>query len=113
MQEQATQTLRGRNGRPRTYVTLPGHNKGKSPASLGHSYPGQVFQPRELLRLLNAMPQVRATEVRDRAMFAFMWRTGVRMLEVPDIRELDLDPARGVVRIRRRPNRREREVFVF
>jgi site-specific recombinase XerD len=92
---------------------LPGYNKGKSPANAGRQYPGQVFEPREVLRLLNAMPQERATQVRDRAMFAFMWRTGVRLLELPEIRELDLDQARGIVRIRRRPNRRERDVFVF
>lgn len=89
--------LMGRNGRPRNKVTLPGHNKGVTPLNKGRKFPPEPLTDEEALRLLNAIrvkfpagasdPQ----GVRDRALIALLWRTGLRISEALDLRVHHVD----------------------
>lgn len=99
--------------RYRSPVTLPGYRKGQRPANYGRKLPGEVYEPEEVLALLEAIPHTTAG-IRDRALFALLWRTGMRISEALSLRELDLHESTGFIRIRRgRKNERGRDVFVF
>ncbi|MEN3280089.1 MAG: integrase/recombinase XerC [Solirubrobacteraceae bacterium] len=100
-------------GRRRSPATLPGFRRGVEPGNKGEKYESAVFEPDEVLRLLAAIDGNPSVRIRDRAMFAFLWRTGVRVAELINVREMDLEEPTGYVRIRRTDTRRERRVFLF
>ena len=51
--------------------------------------------------------------IRDRALFATLWRTGMRISEALNLRERDLHESTGFIRIRRGRNGRGRDVVMF
>jgi hypothetical protein len=64
--------------------------------------------------LLAAIPATSTSGLRDRALFAVLWRTGMRISEALSLHESDLHESTGYIRIRRgRKNGRGRDVFVF
>ncbi|HEX3977369.1 MAG TPA: tyrosine-type recombinase/integrase [Solirubrobacteraceae bacterium] len=99
--------------RRRSPATLPGFRKGQRPVNYGRKFPGEVYEPEEVLALLDAIPATTAG-TRDRALFVTLWRTGMRISEALNLRELDLHESTGYVRIRRgRKNERGRDVMMF
>src|SRR5690242_10925552 len=100
-------------GRPRSPVTSPGFRRGKRPANYGLRLPGEVYEPAEVLQLLDAIPTSRPNGIRDRALFALLWRTGLRIQEALNLREIDLHESTGYVRVRRSKSRRGRDVVMF
>jgi integrase/recombinase XerD len=100
--------------RSRSPITLPGYRKGQRPVNYGRKYPGEVYEPGEVLALLDVMSRTTATGIRDRALFTTLWRTGMRISEALNLRELDLHESTGFIRIRRgRKNDRGRDVIMF
>lgn len=98
---------------PRPSVISPGYRKGMRPANYGMKLPGEVYEPYEVLRLLDAIPQTRIAGLRDRALLALLWRTGLRISEALSLREIDLPESTGYVRVRRTKNFKARDVTVF
>ncbi len=100
--------------RARSPVIVPGYRKGQRPSNYGRKFPGEVYEPDEVLALLDAIPRNSATGTRDRALFALLWRTGMRISEALNLREIDLHESTGFIRVRRsRKNSRGRDVVVF
>ena len=98
----------------RSPATLPGFRRGQRPGNYGRKLPGEVCEPEEVLALLAAIPASSTTGLRDRALFAVLWRTGMRISEALSLRESDLHESTGYIRIRRgRKNERGRDVVVF
>lgn len=99
--------------RYRSPATMPGYRKGQRPANYGRRFPGEVYEPEEVLALLAVIPNTTAG-LRDQALFAVLWRTGIRISEALSLRELDLHESTGYIRVRRsRKNARGRDVYVF
>ncbi len=103
----------GPDGRRRSPITLPGYGTGRKPANAGKTYPPEVYRPAEVLALLAACP----TEgrhlrigVRNRALIALLWRSGLRIEEALtlDVNDVDLD--QGVVHVLRGKGRNRRAV---
>lgn len=67
-------------GRRRSHVTMPGHRKGIKPPNAGRTYPPEPLTTGETLRLLAACPSGKYG-VRNRALIALLWRTGLRVSE--------------------------------
>jgi site-specific recombinase XerD len=80
----------GRNGRPRNAITLPGHGKGVKPMNTGKRFPPEPLTTDEVMRILDACPNTR-TGIRNRALFAILWRTGLRVSEALDLRPHHID----------------------
>ena len=99
-------------GRRRSPITLPEYRRGQRPANYGKRFPGEVYEPAEVLQLLSAIPST-STGIRDRALLALLWRTGLRIHEALNLREIDLHESTGYVRVRRSKARRGRDVAVF
>lgn len=103
---------RKRNNRDRSPVTAPGYHKGRPAPNKGKTYPPRVFESTDVLKIIRAVSGNGPVHHRHRALFSFLWRTGVRVVELPHIRATDLDEASGYIRIRR-PGEKTREVFMF
>lgn len=81
----------GRNGRPRGKITLPGHGKGISPPNKGKTFPPEPLTPAEVLLLLKIIDPTTKAGVRNRALIALLWRTGLRISEALDLRPHHVD----------------------
>ena len=62
-------------------------------------YPPEVFTPEEVRSLIEACPSDSPAGLRNRALLAVLYRTGVRINEALSVRPIDLDPRKGAVRI--------------
>jgi site-specific recombinase XerD len=107
------QTPVGPDGRRRSPITLPGYRNGLKPANAGKTYPAEVYRPSEVLALIAACPtegRHRWTGVRNRALIALLWRSGLRIEEALtlDVKDVDLDL--GVVHVLRGKGRKRRAV---
>lgn len=89
----------GRNGRPRNPITMPGHNRGVKPPNTGKRFPPEPLTSEEALRLLNAIPQTTKAGIRNRALLAVLWRTGLRINEALDLRPHHIDFAAQRVKV--------------
>lgn len=79
---------------------MPGFRKGKLPGNFGKNYPPEVFRPQEILALMAACGKA-PSEVRNRALIAFLWRTGARIQEALNVDERrDLSRDTGWVHFR-------------
>jgi site-specific recombinase XerD len=102
-----------RLGRRRSPATLSSFRSGRKPGNAGKTYPAAVYEPAEILRLLGSMTGSAPATLRARALYAFIWRTGLRVAEVGRVREMDLNESTGYVRVRGSGAIKDRDVFVF
>ena len=65
----------------------------------GEKYPPEVLQASEVLALMKACSRRAPTGIRDRALIALLWRTGLRISEALDLKPSDIVPAKGTVRV--------------
>jgi integrase len=88
---------------PRSPITRPEYRLGQKPGNAGKRYPAEVITRKEFLRMLDAFPTSGPhyrNGVRDRALWATICRSGVRIAEALDLelRDVDLDYGRALVR---------------
>jgi len=73
----------------------------RTPANKGHTYPVETLTSQELQALLQACSHRAPTGIRNRALLALLWRSGLRISEALMLYPRDLDPQQGSVRVRR------------
>lgn len=87
-------------GRVRSPATMPGIRRGKKPPNHGLKYPAQPLTNTEALAILGRFGKHPAG-IRDRALFALMWRSGLRIeCEALALMPGDLNPDEGLVHVR-------------
>lgn len=65
----------------------------------GRKLPAEVYGPDEVELLLAACQDRKDTDVRNRALLALLWRSGIRISEALRLRLADIDLSAGVVRV--------------
>jgi site-specific recombinase XerD len=84
----------------RTQATHPGYNKGRIPPNKGRRYPIEILTPREVAAVLDSFPTKRQyAGIRNRAVVAVMYRSGLRVGEALHLRSKDIDAANGAVQV--------------
>ena len=66
----------GRTRAPR--ILEPGYRAGLKPGNAGRKFPPEPLTPEEVLRLIASVPNGKVG-VRNRALIALLWRTGLRI----------------------------------
>jgi len=62
-------------------------------------FPAEVLTDDEVRALLNACPSTSTTGLRNRALLAILYRSGVRIAEALDLYPKDVDLERGAIRV--------------
>ena len=96
-------------GRRRSPASLPGYHAGRSPRNKGQRYPADPPRTEEIIAVMrHAGENLHGDRVR--ALSVILWRAGLRIQEALSLTELDLDPRRGSVLVRRGKGGRRREI---
>jgi site-specific recombinase XerD len=88
-----------RNMSKRSPATLPGYHRGRTPANAGKRYPAEVLTAEEVRRLIGIGSGTSTTGIRNRALIALLYRTGLRLGEALALHPKDLDLTRGTVAV--------------
>lgn len=96
-------------GRRRSPAAVPGYLAGRPPRSKGRRYPADPPRTEEIIAVMRCSGSGLHGD-RARGLIVVLWRAGLRIQEALDLTELDLDPRRGSVLVRRGKGGRRREV---
>src|ERR687896_477075 len=96
-------------GRRRSPAAVPGYLAGRSPRSKGRRYPPDPPRTEEIIAVMRCCGDGLHGD-RARGLIVLLWRAGLRIQEALDLTELDLDPRRGSVLVRRGKGGQRREV---
>jgi hypothetical protein len=96
-------------GHRRSPATMPGYHRGRPPRNKGEHYPADPPTVEEIIAVMRAAGD-RADGQRLRALIVLLWRAGLRIGEALDLKESDLDSARGAILVRRGKGGKRREV---
>jgi site-specific recombinase XerD len=96
-------------GRRRSPATMPGFHAGRPPRNKGVRYPADPPTVEEIVAVMRAAGDT-VHGCRLRSLIVVLWRAGLRISEALALGELDLDPRRGSVLVRRGKGGRRREV---
>lgn len=80
-------------------ATQPGFRKGRAPANRGRRYPAEVLTPAEIDGLLRACSGRAPTGIRNRALLAVCYRSGLRISEALALAPKDVDVASGTLTV--------------
>lgn len=95
----------GTSRAPRSTETLAALLRPQEPSehrphpTRGKKLPPEVYGPEEIEQLLASCRDRKDTDVRNRALLALMWRTGIRISEALRLRLSDVDLENGTVRV--------------
>jgi site-specific recombinase XerD len=96
-------------GRRRSPAAVPGYLAGRRPRSKGRHYPADPPRTEEIIAVMRCCGDGVHGD-RARGLIVVLWRAGLRIQEALDLTELDLDPRRGSVLVRRGKGGHRREV---
>jgi site-specific recombinase XerD len=96
--------------RHRSPITLPGYRKGELPPNFDKKYPADALKPDEVQKLLATCRGNKSHAMRDRALIALLWQTGLRISEALALYPRDLHFSTGVIRVRNGRNQKPRWV---
>lgn len=96
----AAGVLLDRAGRPRTAATTPGFRKGQAPPNKGRTYPPEPLSVQDVLILIDGCSRTSATGLRDRALIATLWRSGLRISEALALQVRDLNYGATTLHVR-------------
>ncbi|UGS35632.1 tyrosine-type recombinase/integrase [Capillimicrobium parvum] len=83
-----------------------------APANAGRKYPAEPLTPDEAQALIDAITGRGPLAVRNRALVALMWRSGLRVSEALALRPADVDERQGTVRVREGKGRKDRVAVI-
>lgn len=84
-----------------------GHNAGIKPPNWQKTYPAEPLTPAEVVALMDCCDERTKAGIRNRALIAFLWRTGLRISEALDLRPHHVDfQARTVVVLKGKNSKR-------
>ena len=96
-------------GRRRSPASMPGYHLGRIPRNKGQRYPADPPRTEEIVAVMrHAGENLHGDRVR--ALIVILWRAGLRIQEALSLTELDLDPRRGSVLVRRGKGGHRREI---
>jgi integrase len=98
-------------GRRRSPAAVPGYLAGRPPRSKGRRYPADPPRTEEIIGVMRCAGDGLHGD-RARGLIVVLWRAGLRIQEALDLTELDLDPRRGSILVRRGKGGRRREVGI-
>lgn len=87
-------------GRRRSAATLPNFRKGKKPANADKTYPPSPPDPEQVLTILQQGSKTAAADIRNRAIFSLVWRSGLRISEALALDLNDLSREHNSVLVR-------------
>jgi integrase len=93
----------------RSPAAVPGYLAGRPPRSKGRRYPADPPRTEEIIAVMRCCGE-RPHGLRARGLSVVLWRAGLRIQEALDLTELDLDPRRGSILVRRGKGGHRREV---
>jgi integrase len=96
-------------GRQRSPAAVPGCLTGRPSRNKGRRYPADPPRTEEIIAVMRCAGEGLRGD-RTRGLIVVLWRAGLRIQEALDLSELDLDPRRGSVLVRRGIGGRRREV---
>ena len=96
-------------GRRRPPAAVPGYLAGRRPGTRAANYPADPPRTEEIIAVMRCCGDGLHGD-RARGLIVVLWRAGLRIQEALDLTELDLDPRRGSVLVRRGKGGRRREV---
>jgi len=96
-------------GRRRSPATTAEFHLGRTPGNKGMNYPADPPQVEEIVAVMRQAGSGLHGD-RVRALIVVLWRAGLRIGEALDLREGDLEPARGALLVREGKGGRRREV---
>jgi integrase len=99
------------DGRRRSVVTLPGHNRGMHPPNYGKKFPAEPLTRADVDRLLRACGRGNAG-ARNRAIIVVMWRAGLRIAETLALLPHDVDLIEGTITVMHGKGDRRRVVGI-
>jgi site-specific recombinase XerD len=85
--------------RHRSPITMPGHRKGIPNPNKGKKFPVEICTPQEVLAMIETC-NAGVSGIRNAAIIATLWRTGMRVGELCGLRAYDFDFDRRSVRVR-------------
>ncbi len=85
----------------RPLIARPGYHKGRVPYNKGRRFPVEILTPTEVAAILEAFSTVRSgpAAVRNRAILATLYRSGMRINEALHLREKDIFWNEGMIRV--------------
>jgi site-specific recombinase XerD len=82
------------------------------PTNAGRRFPPEPLTPEEVRALISAVPGEGPLGVRNRALIALLWRSGLRISEALALRPADLDEREGTLRVRNGKGRKARVAVI-
>jgi len=96
-------------GRRRSPATMSGFHQGRSPRNKGLRYPPDPPTVEEIIAVMSAACDD-LDGLRLRGLIVVLWRAGLRISEALALTEMDLDPERGAILVRREKGGKRRAV---
>jgi site-specific recombinase XerD len=82
------------------------------PSNAGRRFPAEPLTAEEVRALISAVPGRGPLGVRNRALIALLWRSGLRVSEALALRPADVDESEGTVRVRNGKGRKDRVAVI-
>jgi site-specific recombinase XerD len=82
------------------------------PANKGRRYPAEPLTAEEVRALIAAVPGEGPLGVRNRALIALLWRSGLRITEALKLKPTDVDEREGTVRVRNGKGSKDRVAVI-
>lgn len=86
--------------------------RNKSPSNKGKTYSAEPLTSEEAQRLIDQVKGNGPLAVRNRALIALLWRSGLRISEALSLKPSDLDLNAGIVRVREGKGRKPRVAVI-
>lgn len=100
------------SGRRLSPICVKGHNAGKKPPNFGLTFPPEPLSPAEATRLLDTFDINTKRGVRNRALIAVLWRSGLRVSEALALRPHHVDFQAKRVKVLRGKGSKTRTVAI-
>ena len=95
----------------RTAAAFPGAGTGKEPSQKGLTLPAEILAPNEVMAILNECRDT-TTGIRDSALIAVMYRSGLRVSEALSLHPKDVDLGIGSIAVLHGKGDRRRTVGI-